>query len=266
MTLPARWQQTTTLATSRIIGDTDSKGHSVFRNKSNKESTTFGRVDISYGWKSKFQSGVGARYQQKSRETDGADAKDSGWSDVALFNAWQPSLYSRTWIFQTLNVPTAKSNYESQQAFGVDAHGAGTWQAGVGAVHIKNGVNWDALVSGEVHHAFGRNFKREDSKYEVGGFWGGSVTLGAGWIPWRSKWRNGVSLTPRLEGAKDVKLDGIAQNGRESLVWDTGLNSTYSLDANYALGLAYVDQTVFGPAKNTMLARSIAFLFQAHWL
>src|SRR6188768_2348304 len=78
MTMPARWQQTYTFANSRVIGDVNSKGQSEFRRSSNKETTTFGRMDLSYQWKDKFQTGVGARYQQKSREYDDSSANDSG--------------------------------------------------------------------------------------------------------------------------------------------------------------------------------------------
>lgn len=266
MMMPSKWQQTFTFASSRVIGDVDTKGKSIFRNSSNKDTTNFARMDLSYQWKDSYQTGIGAKFQQRNRETESSDNHNSGWSDVALFQAWRPSLYYRSWIFQTLNVPTAKSVYDSEKTNSIDAHGTGTWQAGLGGLHVENGRNWDMITSAELHHSFARGFERSDVDLEVGSFWGGSVTVGGGWIPWKSKWRYGLNLTPRFEGAKEVRAGNEKSISRQSLVWDTNLNTTYTMSAHYSLGLSYIDQTIFGPASNTILSRSIAVLFQSHWL
>jgi hypothetical protein len=264
MILPAKWQETLTFSQSRVIGDTDSKGQSTFRRSSNKEVLQTARLDLAYGWNPYYQSGVSLRYQNRDRELNGSESGSSGWSDVGLSQAYQPKLVNRLWLFHTLNVPTAESVYTSQSS--TAAFGTGTYVTSVGVFGIENRKEWDFIWSSEVHRSFARTFHQNGTDTEVGGFWGGSFTLGAGYIPWRSKARLGASLTPRYEGAKDVAIDGQMNRGKESVVWDTSINFTYTFNAEYALGASYVDQTIFGPARNTLLNRSISFLFQSRWL
>jgi len=266
MVLPAKWQQTLTVGSSQVIGDAYSGSKSVFRDSQNKDKTHLAKLDLTYGWKTNLQTGVSARYQQKLRQFQDTEASDSGWSDLGIFNAYQPIPFSRLWLYHTLNIPTARSTYDSSQAFAVDAHGTGTWQSGLGAVNILNGVNWDFLTNIEIHHSFQRVINASDQKNELGPSWGGSFGLGVGYIPWKSKWRHGLNLTPRFEGSKRILINEEASKSKQSLVWDTGINTTYSINANYAIGLNYVDQTFVGPARNTLLARTLSIIFQSHWL
>ena len=266
MILPSKWQQTFTLASSRVIGDVDPKGKSTFRNNKNKESTNMARMDLAYSWTDLYQNGVSVRYQNKKRSFSGAEANDSGWSDVGLFQAYQPVKYQRTWIFNSINIPTSNSVYDSKETFSVDAHGTGTYQAGLGIFHLVNYTAWDLVFSSEVHHSFARSFNKGQDEREVGSFWGTSLSAGAGYIPWRKKIRYGFNLTPRLEGQKNVRINGNNQNSKQSVVWDSVLNVTYSINADYAIGASYLDQTIVGPAKNTLLTRSISILFQTHFL
>jgi hypothetical protein len=266
MVLPSKWQQTASMSQARVIGDTNTKGSSTFRNSKNQEQTTSGRMDLAYSWTSLYQSGVSTKYQNKSRSFNGKEANDSGWSDVGLSHAFQLKQFSRTWIFQTLNIPTARSIYDSHQSFAVDAQGNGTYQSSLGVFSLNNFKEWDYFISPEIHHSLARSFSNKNEKTTLNPFWGGSVTTGVGYIPWRSKFRYGVNLTPRLEGPKTVSRNGVEQTGKESMVWDTVLNVTYSIDAEYSLGLSYLDQTVMGPARNTLLNRSVGFIFQTRWL
>lgn len=266
MILPSKWQQTFTVASSRVIGDVDPKGSSTFRNNKNKESTNIARMDLAYSWTDQYQNGVSFRYQNKNRSFNGTEANDSGWSDVGLFQAYQPVKYQRTWLFNSFNIPTSKSLNNSTETLQVDAHGTGTYQAGLGIFHLVNFTAWDLVFSTEVHHSFGRTFHVNQEDKEVGGFWGTSISAGAGYIPWRKKIRYGLNLTPRLEGQKDVVINGNNQNSKQSLVWDSVVNVTYSINAQYAVGVSYLDQTVIGPAKNTLLTRSLSLLFQTHFL
>lgn len=266
MILPARWQQTFTVASSRVIGDVNPQGSSTFRNKENKERTNMARMDLAYGWTEKYQNGVSFKYQNKKRTFNGEGANDSGWSDLGLFQAFQPIKYQRTFIFNSINVPTSNSLYDSNEDFSVDAHGAGTYQAGLGVFHIENFKSWDVVLSSEVHHSFARTFEKGDTEKEVGRFWGGSLSAGVGYIPWRSKYRYGVNLTPRLEGDKSVTINDRQNISKQSLVWDSVFNVTYTMNAQYAFGVSYLDQTIFGPARNTLLNRSLSVLFQTHFL
>lgn len=266
MIFPAKWQETFTLSHARVIGDVNSTGTSTFRNNNNKDTTQLARLELAYGWTDRYQTGLSFRYQNRDRELNGTRANNSGWNDIGLSQAYKLKAFNRLWVFQTLNIPTAKSIYNSQAALAVDAQGTGTYASSVGVFGIHNLKDWDFIYSSEVHHSFARTFEQNNSKTEVGGFWGTSMTGGVGYIPWRSKARYGLNLTPRFEGAKQIVADGTRTPSRQSVVWDSSVNVTYTFNAENALGVNYLDQTLFGPARNTLLNRSISFLFQTRWL
>jgi hypothetical protein len=264
--LPAKWQQTFMLAQTTVIGDVDARGKSIFRDQSkNKEATQFGRLDLSYSWTFRYQTGISLRYQSKVREFNGTEAKNAGWSDIGLSHAYMPKMFDRVWIYQTLNLPTAKSVYNSQSSLAVDAQGTGTYLTSVGIFKIHNYRTGDFTFGSEVHRSFPRKFNSEGNELDVRGAWGGSVSLGAGYVPWKSKSRFGVNITPRVEGPKTVVNNQSRVSGKQSMVWDTVINYTYSINLEYALGLTYLDQTILGPASNTLLNRTFGFVFQSRY-
>lgn len=263
MILPSKWQQTFTVTQARVIGDTDTKGSSTFRSDRNRDTTTAARLDLGYSWTHRYQTNVAVKYQNRSREFQGDSASDSGWSDVGLSHAYQAPDWRRMWFFQSLNIPTANSNYDTRQKLGVDAQGSGTYLLSQGVVGIVNRKEWDFILGPELHYSFGRSFERDGEEVQVMSSTGGSFLLGAGYIPWRSKTRYGVSLNPRYEGPRAVRNNGEENRSDRSLVWDGGLNVTHTFNAEYSLGLNYLDQTIVGPARNTLLVRSLGLAFQA---
>lgn len=265
MILPAKWQQTFMLSQSRVIGDVDQEGVSTFRRPKNKEIVSAIRMDLAYGWSFKYQTGISLRYQNRSREFSGSRDANSGWSDVGLSHSYRPIAAERFWIFQTVNIPTARSNYDSRMVNNVDAHGTGTYQTSLGVFKIFNLKEWDFILSPEIHRSFARTFREGDTKTNVRGFWGTSFMMGAGYIPWHSKARYGLSLTPRLDEGKDVIINDELTRGKRSLVWDTVFNWSYSINAQYAVGVNYLDQTLMGPAENTLLNRALSLVFQSRW-
>jgi hypothetical protein len=265
MIFPSKWQETFTLSQGRAIGDVDSKGRSVFRRPDNKDITNLARLDLSYGWTSRYQSGVSVKYQNRSREFQGQDSNSSGWSDVGLSHAYKPFEFHRLWFFQTLNIPTATSLYNSSANFSVDARGTGTYQSSLGVFGIHNTTSWDFIYSYELHRSFARTFQSNGTTTEVQGFWGTSATGGVGYIPWKSKSRFGFAVSPRFEGQKDVVIDGTKTTSKNSLVWDSSLNYSYTVNFQHALGLNYTDQTLIGPVKNSVVSRVISFQWQTKW-
>ncbi len=265
MILPSDWQQTFSVSQSRVIGDVDDKGKSTFRNKDNKEITQAARMDLAYGWNFRYQTGVSVKYQNKSREFAGNEDQDSGWSDVGLSHAFAPKMFDRLWVFQTVNIPTAKSVYDAQSSMAVDAQGSGTYFTGLGFFKINNYKQGDLTFGSEVHRSFGRTIKAGGSETSLDSFWGGSASFGGGWVPWKSKARLGFVMTPRMEGPKTGQHNGDEIKGKQSLVWDSVVNATYSFDSQYAAGISYLDQTLVGPVSNTLLVRSFSFLFQSRF-
>jgi len=266
MIMPADWQQTFTVSQARVIGDVNAKGRSTFRNNNNRDVMTLAKLDLAYGWTPKYQSGVSLKYQNRDRDLNGTQSNDSGWNDIGLSQAYQPNTLNRFWIFNTINIPTATSVYDSRTSMGVDARGTGTYLTSLGIFGIHNIKEWDFVYSSEAHHSFQRSFENNNTNTRVGGFWGTSVTGGVGYIPWKSKARYGLALSPRFEGPKTVTIDNQKNTGKESLVWDTSINFSYTINAYYAFGVNYTDQTIFGPVRNTMLNRALSFQFQSRWL
>jgi hypothetical protein len=248
-----------------VIGDVDTKRQSVFRNSKNKDTLTAMRMDLSYSWTSRYQTGISLKYQNRDRAFNGDTANNSGWSDVAISQAFQAPNWRRLWYFQSLNIPTANSNYNSQEKLAIDAHGTGTYQLSMGVFSVSNFKEWDVLLGPEVHYSFARNFERGGDRVAVSGAAGTGVLVGAGYIPWRSKMRYGVSLNPKYEGPKTVRINDEPTKSESSLVWDSSINLTYTLSAEYSIGATYLDQTLFGPVQNTILVRSVSALFQARW-
>lgn len=265
MILPAKWQQTFIVSQSRVIGDVDPEGNSVFRSDRNKDTTNAARLDLAYSWTSRYQTGLSFKYQNRDREFQGDAANHTGWSDVGVSHALQAPDWKRIWFFQTLNIPTANSTYNSRANLAVDAHGSGTYQLGQGVISIFNFKEWDLLASAEAHYSFGRTFRRENEEVEVSGAPGGGILIGAGYIPWRSKTRYGLALNPRYEDSKTIKANGLESKSDSSIVWDTSVNITHTFNSQYSLGVNYIDQTLFGPARNTLLVRSIGMSFQSRF-
>jgi hypothetical protein len=265
MILPSDWQQTFSVSQTRVIGDVDDKGRSTFRNQDNKEMTQAARMDLAYGWNFRYQTGVSVKYQNKNREFAGQEDQDSGWSDVGLSQAYAPKMFDRLWIFHTVNLPTANSVYNSRSSMAVDAQGSGTYFTGLGFFKIHNYKNGDLTFGGEAHRSFGRTFRSGEDETSLDPFWGGSLSIGGGWVPWKSKGRLGIILTPRMEGPKTGTHNDDDIKGKQSLVWDSVINGTYSFNAQYAAGVSYLDQTLVGPVSNTLLVRSFSFLFQSRF-
>jgi hypothetical protein len=265
MILPAKWQQTFSFSQARVIGDVDDKGRSTFRSKDNKETTSAARLDLAYGWSFRYQSGVSLKYQNKSRQFDDSQASNSGWSDVGLSHAYAPRMFDRLWIFQTVNIPTATSVYDAKSSLAVDAQGSGTYFTGLGFFKINNQKVGDLTFGGEAHRSFGRDIHTAQNDTHLNPYWGGSLSFGGGYVPWKSKMRLGTNFTPRLEGPKTGTNNGNDIKGKQSLVWDSVINATYSFDAQYAAGISYLDQTLVGPVSNTILTRSLSFLFQSRF-
>ncbi len=265
MILPSRWQETFSLSQSRVIGDVNEKGSSVFRRDNNRDILNLAKLDLAYGWSPRYQSGLSLTYQGRSRDLNGESSESSGWSDIGLWQAYQIISSKRLWVFNSLNIPTGRSIYNTQSSLGVDARGSGTYQVGLGIFAIRNLKEWDFISSSEIHHSLGRTFNEDGIETRASSFWGASLSGGVGYIPWRSKARYGLGLTPRYEEPKNVRVNKTRVDGKSSLVWDLSINYSYTINSQHSLGLSYIDQTIFGPARNTVLSRLVIFQWQTKW-
>lgn len=258
MTLPSRYQISSTLGLSRVQGDVDTKGQSTFRKDSNKDQSQTMRLDLSKMWKS-WQGGISLSMVNRQRELDSQSNSAQGLSDIQLYMA-KEEWWKVTKIFPFIkqNIPIANSLYNAKSALAVDAFGLGVYQTSIGAALIRNYKVWDHNFTTEIH----QNWARTTGDTHVSAAAGGSMLLGAGYVPWKSRVRLGFSFGPRLESAKQIVTQGSTTHSQKSLVWDSVLSLGYQIEADQNIALNYADQTFFGPARNTTLTRAVTFLYQ----
>jgi len=157
------------------------------------------------------------------------------------YSLWKPRIYTfLQWV-----APTGRSISQSQSRLAVDVSGLGYHQLHLGAVAIKRWSDWDANIVLKLG---------SDLNY-------GSALMSSSWgagYSFAEIWRAGMSLENQYQSPQNV--GGILTS--QKLVWNTGATFTCLLGANSSLVAGYTDQTLFGPAINTTLARTASFSFQ----
>ncbi len=261
MTLPAKWQITTTASQARVIGDTSTKGRSVFRGSNNREKTT--QLGGGIAWaKGPWQLNASFAYAQKERQLGDKTAASTGATDpsFAVVREIPTGRFGhRVWSFVRHIFPAADSVYDTQDELSTNSIGAGRPQTGLGALYMWNARYFDAQALAEAH--LGHANQRGDTR--LGSQPGGSMGAGVGWV--KSKWRLGSLITARWEASSTVKQEGRETRTGRIQVWDSTLSLGRQIDAFQNAALSYNDQTLLGPARNTTLSRSFSLLWQWRW-
>jgi len=157
------------------------------------------------------------------------------------YSLWTPRIYTFVqWV-----APTGRSIWDSQTRLASDVSGVGYHQLNVGAVVIKRWSDWDANVVLKAGRDLNFNGSLLNSSF------GGGYSFA-------DVWRVGGSLETQYVSSQEI--GGAATSAK--LVWNAGATVTYLMGADSSLVLGYVDQTLFGPAYNTTLARTGSFAFQ----
>ncbi|MBY0518636.1 MAG: hypothetical protein K2P81_17125 [Bacteriovoracaceae bacterium] len=261
ITLPAKWQITSQLSHSQVIADTNPKGSTVFRGDNNKEQVTTLAGSVAWA-KGLWQLNSSFAWAQKNRRLGDQEASSVGASDpsVAVVREIPTGHFGhRIWSFLRHVFPAANSIYDSQNALATQSLGAGRPQTGLGALYVWNGRFFDAQMVSEIHLGHGNT----RGQTHLGAQPGGSIGAGGGWV--KKKWRTGVMLTSRFEGASQITQDGEKSSTSRIQVWDSNFSLGRQLDAFSNIAISYNDQTLFGPARNTTLTRSGTFLWQYRW-
>lgn len=257
MTLPAQWQVSTTLAQGRVVGDVDTNGNAVFRGDKNRERTTRVGQDVAYRMKA-YQLMAGYGWSKKTFQSAGGDTSNEGISDASVALAREaefPNQSARLYTFYRHVFAMGRA-----QGLPTDLN-AGRSLDSAGLVAVKYGHAFDAQLAPEIH----RSGTGERNGTTLSPSWGGSIAMGGGYVPRRSKWRYGGMLTSRWESASKTRTQGTQQNTARSQVWDLSANIGRQIGAYDNVALNYSDQTVFGPARNTKLGRTVAVLWQTRW-
>jgi hypothetical protein len=174
------------------------------------------------------------------------------------YSEWKPRVYT----FVQAVLPTGHSTQVSETPLGTDVAGLGQWQAHLGAVAIKRWSDWDATVVAKLGRLFSQTFESASNGItRVGSSWGLSASFGGGYS-FGEIFRVGASLEPQYQSPQEVATSGLESSTSQKLVWNSGLTATALVGADSSLVLGYVDQTLFGPAINTTLARTFSVSFQ----
>jgi hypothetical protein len=268
ITMEATAQVNTTYAEANTIGSTDEFGNSIFRDKSNKEKLRTFKIDGIYR-KKRHQMGFSAGESWKSRQINNEKESSSGLTDFSLLYNYNlkdtQSLFShipKLWLFSKFLIPVSESNYDTNTRLGTDARGNGQHQLALGIVGIKNYRVIDWTTSLELHKNLAKTFNGNE-EVSVQSSYGGSVSAGVGYVPWKRKNRLSLLLTRRIEEAKRIRTENSkwSSTSKSSSV-DTVLGWSYEISAFDTIATSYNDQTIMGPAVNTQLQRIWSLQYQ----
>ncbi|MEO0335648.1 MAG: hypothetical protein AAF202_04610 [Pseudomonadota bacterium] len=170
------------------------------------------------------------------------------------FSYWKPKVH----VTAMVNAPTGHSIYdEGHLSEGADVTGHNQWGGGLGLTATKVYFPWTLVLQGRVLSLQPRTF----DAVEVGQFFDSSVSLLA---QYASRWQGLVLLTGltrlHLSSRTVTPVSGVGSSvsSEESENWAVIVGAQKSVNENYQLGLVYSDQTLVGPARNSILNRSLS--------
>jgi hypothetical protein len=256
-----------------VIGSVSAAGQSVFRRSDNLDLTDAYRLDGSLLAGDYWQLGASVAMVGRTRKVDGARSSSRGLGDVSASAAYEflPVVYYSAWkprgfIFARLGIPTAPS-IDDIRLSAVEARGSGFFSGSLGVAFTKNVGSMDFEILAEGVQRFSRSLEQGTELVAVAPAPSFNALAGMGYTPDAiNKLRVGASLGPRYLGKRTTtRADGRESVSNDELVWDTTASAHYLLETELSAGIIYLDQTLFGPARSTVLQRSIGLSVQKRW-
>jgi hypothetical protein len=212
----------------------------------------------------RLQAGVSVPLQWNRIGTGSRESNRVASGDVSLtlghetlpewdYSFWKP----RGFTFLQLTLPTGRSILESTDPSASDVTGLGHVALSAGFIALKRWSVWDAQALVRLGRVFGRGF---DSGISTRSAWSGAFSIGGG-ISFAERFRLGGTLGMEAVSAQGVSGGGLDSAGAGRLVWNAGANLAWLRGDDDTLILGYSDQTLFGPAYNTSLARTFSLSF-----
>ncbi len=250
------------VSTSEVVGDAPRAGRGlpVFRDgESNEEDRRNLTVNFATLVSDRFQVGVSIPVVQNQVLSSSREETNTRFGDVSTtlgyeaipeweYSVWKP----RVFTFLQWVAPTGRGMEESQSLFLSDVSGLGSHQLHLGAVAIKRWSDWDLNLVMKL----GKEWSHASTL--VNASLGGGYSFG-------EIWRAGLSLETQYQSPMKMGESSQPSFTSQKLVWNTGATVTALVGADSSLILSYVDQTLFGPAINTTLARSFSLAYQRRW-
>jgi hypothetical protein len=267
-----QYQLATSIARSEIIGDANANGTSIFRGPGTDEVTTTLRLDAALLTSDRTQANLSLPFVEKSITSGVRTGASHSLGDLSpgfTYEAWPEWSYSawkpRGYLFTQLNVPIAHSIYDSQAQDTSDAVGSGFYRLAVGSLLLKSWRIWDASLAPEIHYSFARDFNEGTNPIRVRPGFGASVGGNLGYNLTRIPLRIGLRIQPVWNASRTVEQGIGTTRSLDQWVWNTGLDLSYAVATDWSLTGSYTDQTLFGPAINTTLSRTVALMLQRRW-
>jgi len=229
------------------------KGLPVFRDsQSNQEIRRNISINLATLISDRWQVGASVPVVQNVIASGSLPEKNTQLGDVSAsvgfealpeweYSEWKP----RVFTFIQWVAPTGKSISDSQTVLASDVSGLGFHQLHLGAVAIKRWSNWDTNLVLKLGKELSHSSSLMDSSFGLGYSFG-------------DVWRVGMSLEAQYQSPMKVEDTYTSQK----LVWNTGATVTLLVGSNSSVIAGYSDQTLFGPAINTTLARTFNLAFQ----
>ena len=259
---------------STTIGDAFADGLPVFRAGNDREISQTLRIDGAFLVSDRWQLGGSLPLLRHAIARPGIDDSATSLGDVRLNAAYEflPEWSYSKWkpkglLFAQIILPTSRSIYESTAPGGVDSLGQGFFIVAAGSLLLKRWGNFDSYFMPEIHYSFARDFHNSDlgEAIHVGPNWGGSAALGAGISPGGGNFRLGVRVQPMIADRKKVTSSTGDSWTSYQLSWDTALEASYLVADDWSVTAGYTDQTLLGPAVNSMLSRTFTLAVQKRW-
>ena len=254
---------------SSTVMDASSRGPAIVRSDSSAESTLSTRILAATKISEYFQIGGGFSFLSRSTSVSGKEFQESGLGDTELsvgyefLPEWNYSRYRPKGVLYLQNVfPTGKAIQDPAALNIADVRGQGVFQNVFGAAFTKAFSDFDFYVTPEIRRLHSKTFS---GGTRVSGTWGGALQLGAGWSMSREPIRFSLRTQPTFQGGRIVENADQTSLSGDKWVWNTGADATYTFNEVNVLLLSYSDQTLFGPARNTTLERSLGVGYLRRW-
>lgn len=238
-----------------VVGEVDQNGESVFYDEAMNERLM--GVNLGGALRLHPQWQVGLKLPFRMRHFESQSRQDLGDIKAHLvfepfplysYSPWRPKLF----VFGAMTFPTGRSSYETQQVR-LDSFGRGFYAPSLGFLLSKEWRRFDVFASGEWIYQIRRRFTAESvdpgSLFSAGV--GGGYRLGS--------WRLGASVGPNYEQTK--QFERANRKGPSKLVWDATAELSYNWSEHMSTSLAYLDQSLVGPARNVDMVRSFSLSF-----
>ena len=247
-----RYRFSAGVQSAQVIGEAPERGVPVFREPEDR--TRYQSLNLSAGallvgpWQASIHSQI---YDNKSLgDTDLTSGVVLSDKDSVVDH--DPLII---WL-QYLTVPTGKSIYEMKKAQDIPT-GLGFYRLGTGLAGFTTYRNFDFSSAVRVAKAFTRSFSTTTGTTEVAPGWGADAMISGGYAL-SSRFRLGASLQWISEEPRVVIEKGETGSSSGRLLWPVSVQASYFYDMNQTVTLAYVDETLVGPAQGVMLNRSVA--------